>query len=215
MTNSMVKNAEIEKLNRRHVRPVIITFSGTILMIILILATLDVSHRNVAPFITNQQKYILAIEAAGLAVFMVELALRLATLRLHTPKMEDQRNRIRLMVRIVGYTISAISVISILASNATLGISAGAILGVVIAFATQNIVGSMLAAIIILSTRMVRVGEEITVNQTKGVIAEINLTHTVLSVGENVVFVPNSMVISNIVQRQKRTLDKDAGARDW
>ncbi|MFY9813918.1 MAG: mechanosensitive ion channel domain-containing protein [Dehalococcoidales bacterium] len=211
----MVKNAEIEKLNRRHVRPVIITFSGTILMIILILATLDVSHRNVAPFITNQQKYILAIEAAGLAVFMVELALRLATLRLHTPKMEDQRNRIRLMVRIVGYTISAISVISILASNATLGISAGAILGVVIAFATQNIVGSMLAAIIILSTRMVRVGEEITVNQTKGVIAEINLTHTVLSVGENVVFVPNSMVISNIVQRQKRTLDKDAGARDW
>jgi small-conductance mechanosensitive channel len=213
--NSMVKNAEIEKLNRRHVRPVIITFSGTILMIILILATLDVSHRNVAPFITNQQKYILAIEAAGLAVFMVELALRLATLRLHTPKMEDQRNRIRLMVRIVGYTISAISVISILASNATLGISAGAILGVVIAFATQNIVGSMLAAIIILSTRMVRVGEEITVNQTKGVIAEINLTHTVLSVGENVVFVPNSMVISNIVQRQKRTLDKDAGARDW
>jgi small-conductance mechanosensitive channel len=211
----MVKNAEIEKLNRRHVRPVIITFSGTILMIILILATLDVSHRNVAPFITNQQKYILAIEAAGLAVFMVELALRLATLRLHTPKMEDQRNRIRLMVRIVGYTISAISVISILASNATLGISAGAILGVVIAFATQNIVGSMLAAVIILSTRMVRVGEEITVNQTKGVIAEINLTHTVLSVGENVVFVPNSMVISNIVQRQKRTLDKDAGARDW
>jgi small-conductance mechanosensitive channel len=211
----MVENAGVEKSNRRHVRPVIITFTGTLLMIILILVTLDISHRNTISFVSHQQRYILAIEAAGLAVFIVELLLRLATLRLHTPKMEDQRNRIRLMVRIVGYTISAISVISILASNATLGISAGAILGVVIAFATQNIVGSMLAAIIILSTRMVRVGEEITVNQTKGVIAEINLTHTVLSVGENVVFVPNSMVISNIVQRQKRTLDKDAGARDW
>ena len=207
----MVKNVEIEKSNRRHVRPVIITFTGTLLMIILILVTLDLSHRNTISFVFHQQRYILAIEAAGLAVFIVELLLRLATLRLHTPKMEDQRNRIRLMVRIVGYTISAISVISILASNATLGISAGAILGVVIAFATQNIVGSMLAAIIILSTRMVRVGEEITVIQTKGVIAEINLTHTVLSVGENVVFVPNSMVISNIVQRHKRTLDKDAG----
>ncbi len=211
----MVKNAEVEKSNRRHVRPVIITFTGTLLMIILILITLDISHRHTIPFVSHQQRYILAIEAAGLAVFIVELLLRLVTLRLHTPKMEDQRNRIRLMVRIVGYTISAISVISILASNATLGISAGAILGVVIAFATQNIVGSMLAAIIILSTRMVRVGEEITVNQTKGVIAEINLTHTVLSVGDTVVFVPNSMVISNIVQRQKRTLDKDAGVRDW
>jgi small-conductance mechanosensitive channel len=211
----MAKLDESEKAQGRHIRPAIITFTGTLLMIILILVTLDLSHRNTIPFVSHQQRYILAIEAAGLAVFIVELLLRLATLRLHTPKMEDQRNRIRLMVRIVGYTISAISVISILASNATLGISAGAILGVVIAFATQNIVGSMLAAIIILSTRMVRVGEEITVNQTKGVIAEINLTHTVLSVGENVVFVPNSMVISNIVQRQKRTLDKGAGARDW
>jgi len=211
----MVKNDEGEQANRRHVRPIIITFSGTILMIILIMATLDVSHRNVIQFVTNQQKYILAIEAAGLAVFMVELALRLITLRLHTPNMEDHRNRLRLIVRIVGYSISAISVISILASNATLGISAGAIAGVVIAFATQNIVGSMIAAIIILSTRMVRIGEEITVNQTKGVIAEINLTHTVLSVEENVVFVPNSMIISNIVQRHKRTLDKDAGIRDW
>ena len=211
----MAKLDESEKVQGRHIRPAIITFVGTILMIILILATLDVSHRDVVPFITNQQKYILAIEAAGLAVFMVELALRLATLRLHTPRMEDQRNRIRLMVRIVGYTISAISVISILASNATLGISAGAILGVVIAFATQNIVGSMIAAIIILSTRMVRVGEEITVNHTKGTIAEINLTHTVLSVGDNVVFIPNSMLISSAVQRHKRTQDKGDGIRDW
>jgi small-conductance mechanosensitive channel len=211
----MAKLDESEKIQGRHIRPAIITFTGTILMIILILATLDVSHRDVVPFITNQQKYILAIEAAGLAVFMVELALRLATLRLHTPRMEDQRNRIRLMVRIVGYTISAISVISILASNATLGISAGAILGVVIAFATQNIVGSMIAAIIILSTRMVRVGEEITVSHTKGIIAEINLTHTVLSVGEEVVFIPNSMLISSAVQRHKRTRDKGDGVRDW
>ena len=211
----MAKNDENVGVNRRQIRPVIITFSGTIVMIILILVTLDVSHRNLIPFVTDQQKYVLAIEAAGLAVFIVELALRLITLRLHTPNMEDHRNRLRLIVRIVGYSISAISVISILASNATLGISAGAIAGVVIAFATQNIVGSMIAAIIILSTRMVRIGEEITVNQTKGVIAEINLSHTVLSVGENVVFVPNSMIISNIIQRRKRKLDKDAGTRDW
>jgi small-conductance mechanosensitive channel len=165
----MAKLDESEKVQGRHIRPAVITFIGTLRMIILILVTLDLSHRNTIPFVSRQQRYILAIEATGLAVFIVELLLRLATLRLHTPKMEDQRNRIRLMVRIVGYTISAISVISILASNVTLGISAGAILGVVVAFATQNIVGSMLAAITILSTRMVRVGEEITVNQTKGV----------------------------------------------
>ena len=97
-----------------------------------------------------------------------------------------------------------VSVISILASNATLGISIGAFAGVILAFSTQNIVGSVLAAIVILSTRMLRVGEESTINQTKGIIAEINLTNTVLSVGDNVVFVPNTMIISNMVQRKKR-----------
>ena len=100
-------------------------------------------------------------------------------------------------------------------SNATLGISVGAIAGVVIAFATQNIGSSVIAAVMILSTRMIRVGEEITIGQIKGTIAEINLTQTVLSVEDNVVFVPNSMIISNIVQRKKRNLDKNTNVRDW
>jgi small-conductance mechanosensitive channel len=129
--------------------------------------------------------------------------------------MVQHRTRLRLMVRIVGYSIALISIISILASNATLGISVGAIAGVVIAFATQNIIGSVLATVLILSTRMVRVGEEITIGQTKGVIAEINLTQTILSIDDNVVFVPNSMIISNVVQRRKRDLDKGANIRDW
>jgi len=62
---------------------------------------------------------------------------------------------------------------------------------------------------------MIRVGEEITIGQIKGTIAEINLTQTVLSVEDNVVFVPNSMIISNIVQRKKRNLDKNTNVRDW
>ena len=66
-----------------------------------------------------------------------------------------------------------------------------------------------------LSTRMVRVGEEITVSETKGMVSDINLTHTVLSIEDDVVFVPNSLVVSSIVKRKKRDSDKDAGIRDW
>jgi len=211
----MSKNNESEKLNAFQKRPIIITFIGTIIMIILILVTLDISRRNIISFVSNQQRYIVAIEAAILAIFAVEMILRLVTMRLHTPQMVQHRTRLRLMVRIVGYSIALISIISILASNATLGISVGAIAGVVIAFATQNIIGSVLATVLILSTRMVRVGEEITIGQTKGVIAEINLTQTILSIDDNVVFVPNSMIISNVVQRRKRDLDKGANIRDW
>ena len=200
-------------------RSIIITFLGTIITILLILVTLEVSHRNISTFVSSQQKYILAIEAAILAIFIVEMLGMLVRLLLPAPHMAEQGARLHLIVRIIGYAIASASVVSILASNPTLGISVGAIAGVVIAFATQNILGSVIATVLILSTRMVRVGEEITVgqtgSQTTGIVADIKLTHTVLSIGEKVVFVPNSLIVSSIVQRNKRNSGTDAGVREW
>lgn len=208
-------NKVVEKLNVFQKRPVIITFLGAIITILLILATLEVSHRNINTFVSSQQKYIIAIEAVILAIFIVEMLVRLVTLRLRAPQMIEHGTRLRLIVRIAGYFIALTSVVSILASNATIGISVGAIAGVVIAFATQNIVGSVLAAVLILSTRMVRVGEEITISQTKGIVSDVNLTHTVLSIDDDVVFIPNSLIISSIVRRKKRHSNKDASVHDW
>jgi small-conductance mechanosensitive channel len=208
-------NKTIEKLDVFPKRPIIITGIGVIVTILLILATLEVSRRNINTFVSSQQRYIIAIEAVLLAIFIVEMVGRLVTLLLHTHQTNEHAMRLRLIVRIVGYFIALMSVVSILASNATLGISVGAIAGVVIAFATQNIVGNVLAAVLILSTRMVRVGEEITISQTKGIVSEINLTNTVLSIDDEVVFIPNSLITSSIVRRKKRNSNKDAGVHDW
>lgn len=218
----MVKNIKnikdirvVEKLDEVRKRPIIITIFGAIITIVLILLTLEFSHRNPDTFIAIQQKYIIGCEAAILAVFLVEMLVRLVTLRLHTPQMIEYVGRLRLIVRIIGYVIGSLSVVSILASNATLGISVGAIAAVVIAFAAQNMVGSVLAAILILSTRIIRAGEEITLNQTKGIVADINLTHTILSIEDEVVIVPNTLIISGMVRRKKRNTGKDTGVKDW
>ena len=205
----------VEKLNVFQKRQIIITFLGAIITILLILATLEVSHRNINTFISAQEKYIIGIETAILAIFVVEMLVRLVTLRLHDPQTIAHGMSLRLIVRIVGYSITLVSVVSILASNPTLGISVGAIAVVVIAFATQNIIGSILAAVVILSTRMVLVGEEITISQTKGIVSDINLTHVVISIDDDVVFVPNSLIISSIVRRKKRNSNKDASINNW
>jgi small-conductance mechanosensitive channel len=205
----------VKRLDEVRKRPVIVTILGAIITIILIIATLEISHRNINQFISTQQKYIISSEAALLAAFIVEMLVRLVTLRLHTPQMIEYGARLRFIVRVVGYCVGLLSVISILASNATLGISVGAIAGAIIIFSTQNIVGSVLAAALILGTRMVRVGEEITLNQTKGIVSDINLTHTIISIDEDVVFIPNSLIISSMVRRKKRKTDKDARVKDW
>jgi len=212
----MSKDTEvIKKLDVFPKRPIIITFIGLIITILVMLATLEVSHRNINTFVAHQEKYIIAIETVILAIFVVEMLVRLVTSGLHTPHVIEEGARLRLIVRIVGYFIALLSVVSIIASNATLGISVGAIAGVIIAFATQNTVGNILAAVLLLSTRMVRVGEEITISETRGIISEINLTYTVMSSDDDVLFIPNSLITSSIVRRKKRNSNKDASVHDW
>jgi len=189
-----------------------ITFllAGTLLGIALILVTLEISHRNVIHFVVTQQKYIISAEAALLGVLITEMLARITSHHLHERANIIFSARFRIMIRITGYLIVIISVISILASNPTLGISAGAIAGVVIAFATQNIIGNMLAAVTILNTRMVYISEEITVFGVKGVVTNINLSHTIIHVDDDVVFIPNSVMVSQAMRRKKRG---DAG--EW
>ncbi len=211
--------SEENKANEKQIiiqkRPIIITFIGIVVMVLLILATQDIANRNLNSFVSEQQKYILAIEAVILAIFVVEMLGRLIRSFMPAAQLVEHGGRLRLLIRIIGYAIALTSIVSILASNPTLGISVGAIAGIVVAFATQNVLGNVISTVVILNTRMIRLGEEITVGTAKGVVSDINLTHTILSSDQNVVFVPNSLIISSIVQRKKRKSDTGAGAHDW
>jgi small-conductance mechanosensitive channel len=175
-----------------------------LLLVALVVATAIIGDKHDNTFVSDNQRYILSLEIVVLVVFLVEMLGRIITNRPNHSGLTDLSSNWRLIVRIVGYTLGALFVISILASSNTLGISVGAIAGVVIAFATQNIASSVLAAILNVSTRMIRVGEQITINNTKGTVSDIGLTHTVLSVDDDVVFVPNSLIVANLVRRQKR-----------
>ena len=103
---------------------------------------------------------------------------------------------------------------AILSSNVTLGISVGTIVGVVVAFATQSTFASMLATLVLISSRMVRAGEEISINQIKGTVLEIGLLYTIVAVENDVAYIPNSLMISTIMRRKRRTPDQAAGPRE-
>jgi len=209
------KTADVTRGSALRGRPARAVTSGAVLMVLAIIATLVVSRRGILPFVAREERYIMATEAAMLSIFVVELAVRLLSRHFSAPRLVERGTRLRLIVRIVGYSTALLSEVSILASNAALGISVGAVVGVAIAFAAQNVVGGLLAAVLILGTRMVRVGEEIVVNQTRGIVSDISLTHTVLAVEEDVVFIPNSLIISSMVRRRRRTIPGDAAVRDW
>jgi len=185
-------------------KPLIITITGLVVLIALIIVTTEIGKRNIIGFVSNSQRYIVSIEIIVLVVFFIEAVLKIISLRTRFTDLAQHSAGWRLIIRIIGYTIGTLSVISILASNTALGISVGAIAGVVIAFATQNIASSVLATVLIVSTRMIRIGEVITVGNTTGTVADISITHTIVSVADDIVLIPNSYLVANLVRRKKR-----------
>ena len=181
----------------------------------LILVTLEISRRKLIPFVVTQQRYIVSAEAALFGVFLIESLTGIVSRVFGRDDILQNGAHLRALVRIVGYAIALICVISILASNPSLAISIGAVTGVGLIFATQNIMSSVFAAILILLTRMVRVGEEITVSGTTGKVVDIRLTHTILIVEEDIIWVPNSLMVSNTVKRKKRLDGNHTTMRNW
>lgn len=93
--------------------------------------------------------------------------------------------------------------LTILSANPTLAISVGAITGIVIGLAAQNIIGNVVAGTILAIMRPVRIGNEITVMGNTGIVIEIGVMHTIVDGGERRVFVPNMAMLTNAVQRKK------------
>ena len=197
----MKSDNKIKPISRRGI---IVTVTGALVGIALILVTVELIHRNVIPFIVTRQRYIISVEVVMLGFFLTEMIARVSSYSLRAPERKHINTSFRLTIRIIGYLVVLVSVISILASNPTLGISMGAIAGVVIAFATQNVIGNVLAAILIINTRLVRIGEEVTVAGIKGTVADIRLSHTVIHVDDDVVYVPNTVMVSTALRRKKR-----------
>ena len=102
----------------------------------------------------------------------------------------------------MGYIILAIGVVSSLSSNPGLAIGIGTVTGVVIAFATQNLVGNVVAGVMLAIVRPVRIGDQVTVLASSGQVKEIALIYTILEDGENWYYVPSMVMFSNVVKKK-------------
>ena len=84
------------KHNSHLKRLIIIAISGAILGIALILATLEISRENITSFVGTQEKYIISIEAAILAIFLVEILARIISYSASSTEITNYGVRLRL-----------------------------------------------------------------------------------------------------------------------
>ena len=72
------------------------------------------------------------------------------------------------------------------------------VIGIALAFAFQNILENFIAGVLILIRRPIRIGEQVSLSETEGTVADINLRAVIVKqVDGKLVYVPNASVLNN------------------
>lgn len=119
---------------------------------------------------------------------------------------------IRILIRIVGAIIVISIIISYLSEDPIIAASIGTITGIVIGFASQNVIGNLISGLYLAITRPFRIGDKATVFGNTGIIFDIGLLYTRLRNDDgHIILAPNmSMVSTTIIIRYSDNPQRDS-----
>ena len=119
--------------------------------------------------------------------------------------LKDTAKSIKVLMRILGAIVIIAIIISYLSNDPVVAASIGTISGLVVGFASQNIIGNIIAGLYLAILRPFKLGDEITAFSNTGIIFDIGLISTKLYTSDNkIVLVPNSSLVTTTIVLNKR-----------
>lgn len=113
---------------------------------------------------------------------------------------------LRVLIRIVGAIIIIAIIISYLSQDPLVATSIGTVTAIVIGFASQNILGNIIAGLYLAITRPFKMGDRVSVFGNTGIVFDIGLLYSKLKSDEgDIIIAPNlSMISTTVVIRTSR-----------
>ena len=139
---------------------------------------------------------------AGVVMLIAVFIGRVLTLFAHR-RLRDRisKHSLDLVLKAITYTIIIIAFITdlrILHFKLSGLLVAGGITGIVVAFASQNIVSNLVSGVFLLFERPIRIGQAVNIENTTGVVEDIRIISTIIRTYEGLyVRVPNEKVFTN------------------
>jgi len=205
-----MKSEDKQKKNQRSKVPntTLISLVVVVIFVCAILATGEIAKITGFEFVAKHEKTLINLEFSIFAIILVEFIGKAIIQAFKRRGIEPVGHNVRAILRGVVYIVLAIGIVSSLSSNPGLAIGIGTVTGVIIAFATQNLVGNVFAGVMLAITRPVRIGDQVTVLASTGEVKEIALIYTILEDGDNMYYVPSMVMFSNVVKKKKIPLAK-------
>jgi len=134
----------------------VISLALIFVFVCVILVTGELSKINGFGLLARHEKTVINSEFAVFSIVLVEFIGRAIIQAFKRRGNEPTGHNIRAILRGVVYIILVIGIVSSLSSDPGLAIGIGTVTGVVIAFATQNLVGNVVAGVMLAIVRPVR-----------------------------------------------------------
>jgi len=109
-------------------------------------------------------------------------------------------NLIKTMIKILGIAVLLSILTSVFNVSASAALTLGSFTGLVIGFATQQVLGQAIAGIFLLFARPIKHGDKITVSGQTGIVQEIDIMYTIIRSDDGKqILIPNGNIIGQII----------------
>ena len=208
-------NASAEKEKRaQHERAVkrlkIGVIKRVVVLGIVLAAVLTLSTHLPWPRIEiYKEQYLLYLQAGEVAVvgFFVIEVVGSASYKLVAMHSQQTAKAVLSLTRIVGAIIVAAIITSFLSKDPIIAVSISTISGLVVGFASQNIIGNMIAGMYLVLSRPFKIGDSIVVFDKEGVVEGIQLLCCRVAMENgDVMLAPNTALVTTsvVIKSQKK-----------
>ena len=152
--------------------------------------------------------YFQSLQVSIAGYLVIEIIANTAFRLVITAQQSDQTaNSLRSLIRILGGIVVAAIVLSFLSQNAAVAVSIGTLSALVIGFASQNLLGNMIAGMYLSLTRPFKIDDVITVFGNSGKVLDIGLLNCelLMSNGDIMRAPSSSLLTSPVIIRSKNT----------
>ena len=109
------------------------------------------------------------------------------------------------LFRITAYVTLLLLLISTLQGDVTLGAAIGGFAGLLVGFASKEIIGNAVAGLYIAVARPFEIEDCVDIAGCKGEVKDITLTYTIVESSDNICLIPNSKAIGSVVKLRKKS----------
>lgn len=175
-------------------------FIGYVITFIVLQALLDFLLRDVIPGtrvkrILDFEQYIRATYIILVGYVLVNSFARFVYWSVRQKYGHAEATMIQNLVKIIGLGSILVGITGTISGEAT-GIAIGGFMGMVIGFASQQVLSQALAGLFILLTKPIRIGEQVNIGGIEGIVENITMLYTHIRQNNgHLVLMPNNKIL--------------------